>query len=1103
MTTESTDSRLADLLLRWEELQERGEEVGPEELCGGDPALADELSRRIAALRGLGPVLASTDDEPGTSPTATGPPGATAVDPGGSRRRSSATCRAAFEDLRFHAEGGLGEVYLARGDDLYRDVALKFIKRGQAADPESRRRFLLEAEVTGRLEHPGVVPVYGLGLDDRGEPCYAMRFIRGESLQDALEAFHAADGPGRDPDERARALRALLHRFVSVCNTVAYAHSRGVLHRDLKPRNIMLGKYDETLVVDWGLAKPFDRGAADPGLPTAEETLMPSSGTGSGDPTAGGVGTPAYASPEQADGRPLGPTSDVYGLGATLYAVLAGRAPFGGRGRPILALLDQVRRGEFPAPGQVKAGVPRALEAICLRAMALRPEDRYPTALDLADDVERWLADEPVSAWREPWPARAGRWMRRHRTAAVGAAAFLATAAVALAASTLLIGREKVETDKARVRAEANFRKARDAVRAMLDEVGSRDLRDLPHLQAVRRSVLERALAFHEGFLREGATGATRLDAGLAFGQVGEIRALLGEPAEAEAAFDRAVALLRASADEPATSREAREGLATALNQRGMLVGDQGRYPQALEGLGEAIRLLEGLRAADPDDPSRPKRLADVLNNRALILRRSGREAGAVEADLRRAQGLVVPFGEADPEDRRRLARIELNLGGLLYESGPADRAEASLRRAIDLLDRLVAEAPDDPQYRKDLIAAHISLCGALAATHRFDEGEGRGRRAVDLAKALVVDFPGAPVYKDQEAKAWYNLGQVHGKAGRVAEAEECLKEAIATHEALVAALPTIVDHRFTLARGYLQLGLLLAPTPRGQEARRPLLRAKELLEGLADQLPDDAEYRRRLGKVHYGLALLDQQAGRGPPALAGYRKAIAAQEGLAESPSSPLADRMDLGRSLLNLASLLAGMNPAEAESLARRAVDLFPAGATPSEAAEVPAQGWGALGFFGLRRGEFREARDRYERALDHFQAATRSPTWLSSLKGTYAGLIEANVRLGDHEALARTAESWLRDAGTDQETLRESAGLLARGMPLAERDPDLTEADRERRSGAYGDRAVELLRQAVRAGFRDAKALRDDPELRPLQARDDFAALLKEVEDATANP
>jgi len=130
---------------------------------------------------------------------------------------------------------------------------LKFVKPGRAGDPESLRRFLQEAEVTSRLEHPGVVPIYTRGTDGSGAPCYAMRFIRGATLQDALDAFHAAERPGQDRAERSLALRDLLNRLVSVCNTVAYAHSRGILHRDLKPQNIMLGPYDETLVVDWGL----------------------------------------------------------------------------------------------------------------------------------------------------------------------------------------------------------------------------------------------------------------------------------------------------------------------------------------------------------------------------------------------------------------------------------------------------------------------------------------------------------------------------------------------------------------------------------------------------------------------------------------------------------------------------------------------------------------------------------------------------------------------------------------------------------------------------------------------------------------------------------
>ena len=166
-----------------------------------------------------------------------------------------------FRILRPHAQGGIGKVSVAFDAELQREVALKQIKPERADDADSRARFLLEAEVTGRLEHPGIVPVYGLGLDDDGRPFYAMRFVRGTSFEEAIRRVPRADAdPRRDPRERSLALRHLLDRFVDVCQTVAYAHSRGVLHRDLKPANVLLGPFNESLVVDWGLAKVFVRG---------------------------------------------------------------------------------------------------------------------------------------------------------------------------------------------------------------------------------------------------------------------------------------------------------------------------------------------------------------------------------------------------------------------------------------------------------------------------------------------------------------------------------------------------------------------------------------------------------------------------------------------------------------------------------------------------------------------------------------------------------------------------------------------------------------------------------------------------------------------------
>ena len=155
-------------------------------------------------------------------------------------------------------------MFVARDEELRREVALKLIQEQYAGDTDSRDRFLFEAEITGRLEHPGVIPVYGLGVDGNGRPYYAMRFIRGESLKESIARFHRADGPAREPGERSLALRELLGRFIDVCNTIAYAHGRGVLHRDLKPANVMLGDYGETLVVDWGLAKIAGRPDGEP-----------------------------------------------------------------------------------------------------------------------------------------------------------------------------------------------------------------------------------------------------------------------------------------------------------------------------------------------------------------------------------------------------------------------------------------------------------------------------------------------------------------------------------------------------------------------------------------------------------------------------------------------------------------------------------------------------------------------------------------------------------------------------------------------------------------------------------------------------------------------
>jgi WD40 repeat protein/serine/threonine protein kinase len=351
-----------------------------------------------------------------------------------------------FDILRRHAWGGLGEVYVARDRELHREVALKRLHERHADNKDSRARFLQEAEVTGGLEHPGIVPVYGLGASSDGRPYYAMRFIRGQTFKEAIEQFYS--GKPRSESERRIELRQLLTRFVAVCNAIEYAHSRGVIHRDIKPSNIMLGKYGETLVVDWGLAKALKQRSEH--APPDEHTLVPSSGSGSSETLPGSaIGTPAYMSPEQSEGRidEIGPASDVYSLGATLYSILTGKDPF--ESSMIGVILAKVQTGDFVPPRERNPTVPRALDAVCLKAMSLQPQDRYPSCAALASDVEHWLADEPVTALADPLSDRAIRWIKRHRVLAATAAALMTAAIISLLVGTTLLGRANREIQKA------------------------------------------------------------------------------------------------------------------------------------------------------------------------------------------------------------------------------------------------------------------------------------------------------------------------------------------------------------------------------------------------------------------------------------------------------------------------------------------------------------------------------------------------------------------------------------------------------------------------------------------------------------------------------
>jgi WD40 repeat protein/serine/threonine protein kinase len=395
--------------------------------------------------------------------------------------------------------GGIGQVWVARDAELDREVALKELRPERASDPSMVARFLREARVTGRLEHPGIAPVYEMATGADGEPpFYTMRFVHGRTLTEAVQDYHRGRAEGRIGTS---GLIQLLNAFVSVCNTVAYAHTRGVVHRDLKGQNVVLGDFGETIVLDWGFAKILGQEPEDnerestphPGCspteavlpnacaafpkacPLAPEScpltpdacpLSPGSCHLSPDPadhTQAGqlLGTPAYMSPEQAEGRldRIDFRTDVFGLGAILYEILAGRPPFVGENTA--EVLRRARAGQVPPPQAVAAGVPRALAAVCTKAMARRPGDRYQSATDLARDIQHWLADEPLQGCREPWWDRGQRWARHHKAmllvlTAVSVFGGLALALLSEARSRLAQTEAETTTYHAKLRAAAD-----------------------------------------------------------------------------------------------------------------------------------------------------------------------------------------------------------------------------------------------------------------------------------------------------------------------------------------------------------------------------------------------------------------------------------------------------------------------------------------------------------------------------------------------------------------------------------------------------------------------------------------------------------------------
>ncbi|MGN6547598.1 MAG: serine/threonine-protein kinase, partial [Aureliella sp.] len=394
-----------------------------------------------------------------------------------------------YELIRKLGQGGLGRIWLARDINLNRHVALKEISHASDAADALVERFKHEAEITGRLDHPSIVPIYQLGEDRATKRVfYTMRFLGRTTLQDAINEYHERRQEG---DEDPMLLRHLLTAFVNVCHAIGYAHSRKVIHRDLKPENIVIDSFGQVIVIDWGLAKIMDD--------TSVESLIDSETIGSGASTSEGqvLGTPLYMAPEQAAGRldEIDGRTDIYGLKAILFAIVTGNEPhektqkesadsgLGARG-----MISVIASGVTPAAEDANPDADPALAAICAKAMARRRYARYQQATELAEDVQRWMAGESVSAYREKFWQRVNRWVAQHQRLSQSIVAAAIVVLVALTTLAMAARQNGLVARHARfAQRDSNGREVEIQMRYMWTELAkdSRLLASLPPIQGI------------------------------------------------------------------------------------------------------------------------------------------------------------------------------------------------------------------------------------------------------------------------------------------------------------------------------------------------------------------------------------------------------------------------------------------------------------------------------------------------------------------------------------------------------------------------------------------------------------------------------------------